>query len=161
MKKELSPALTAQFGIRYDIGWGSMDLDRNYNSRFAFITPPAPPLAASYDDTDLFQNLTLTSNVDLKATDRLTLSLGGNVTFPLDSLHYDLDGSASSSLTAAVPFFPRLLFNGPSSLDADTTEWKYGGYLMLTYELGIPTPVPPAPAPAPIIEPKLEPMSRK
>ncbi len=51
MKKELSPALTARFGIRYDIGWGSMELDRDYNSRFAFITPPAPPLAASYDDS--------------------------------------------------------------------------------------------------------------
>ncbi len=60
-----------------------------------------------------------------------------------------------------MPFFPRLLFNGPSSLDADTSEWQYGGYLMLTYELGVPKPVPPAAAPAPIIEPKLEPMSQK
>ncbi len=162
MKKEFSPALTTQFGIRYDVGWGSMDLDRDYTSRFAFVgAPVVPTLSASYHDTDLFQNLTLTVRTDLKATDRLTLTLGANGTFPIDSLNYDLDGNASTSIQA-TPLFPsRLDFNGPSSLDADTSEWQYGGYFMLTYELGIPKPVPPATAPAPIIEPKLEPMSQK
>jgi hypothetical protein len=162
MKKEFTPSLAAELGLRYDLGWGKMDLERHLRGGFDYLFVPTPVLTMAYSGRDIYQDLTLTARMNYRPSDRLTLSFGGNVTFPIDPLGYKLDGSPSGlPVGIASMFFPRMLFNGASELDSVTTGWQYGGYFMLTYELGAPKPVPPAPAPAPIIEPKLEPMSYK
>jgi hypothetical protein len=139
-----------------------MDLERHLRGGFDYPTIPTPVLTMAYSGRDIYEDLTLSARMDYRPSDRLTLSFGGNVTFPIDPLGYKLDGSPSGLPVGSTSFFfPRLLFNGASELDSVTTGWQYGGYFMLTYELGAPKAVPPAPAPAPIIEPKLEPMSQK
>jgi hypothetical protein len=160
MKKDLTPSFAAELGLRYDLGLGRIDLDRDFTSALVFIAPPTPTLSLEYKGTDVYQNLTLSTRMEFKPSDRLTLALGGAVTFPLDPLDYELEGDASGIGTGFPPFF-QSGFDGPTDLGSKTTQWQYGGYLMLTYELGVPKPVPPATAPAPIIEPKLEPMSQK
>ncbi len=160
MKRDFTPSFAAELGLRYDLGFGRMDLDRDYRSALAFFGAPAPTLSLSYTGKDVYQNLTFSTRMEFKPSDRLTLALGGAVTFPLDALDYELEGDVSGIGTSVPPFL-QLGFDGPTDLDSKTTQWQYGGYFMLTYELGAPTPVPPPAAPAPIIEPKLEPMSQK
>jgi hypothetical protein len=159
-KKDFSPALTGEVGLRYDLGWGHMDLDRAFLPGFDLIGT-VPLMDFSYSGTDVYQNLTLSTKARFSPTERLTLSLGANVTFPIDRLDYDMEGNVSG-IDGSIPILvPRLLFDGPADLGCDTTDWQYGGFLSLSYKIGVPKPVPPAAAPeAPTVSPQLTPMSK-
>ncbi|MBN1883685.1 MAG: hypothetical protein JW885_16085 [Deltaproteobacteria bacterium] len=135
MEKDFSDSLSAAFGMRYDLGWGVMDLDRSYRSAFLYV-PPVPTLTTSYDDRDFFHNLTLAADVSFMPVDRLTLSLGGMVRIPLDGLDYELDGSGGGTYNGipALGVSGRFDYNGPASFGYDTTTWEYGGRLELKYE---------------------------
>jgi len=135
LQKEFSEAFWAAFGMRYDLGWGVMDLDRSMTSGFTFPAP-VPTLVTSFDDRDFFHNLTLAADMAYSPIDRLTLSMGGMVRIPLNGLEYELDGTGSGTYNVLPVFGPngRFQFNGPGSFGYDTTTWEYGGMLELTYE---------------------------
>jgi hypothetical protein len=135
LEKEFSEAFAAAFGMRYDLGWGVMDLDRSVRSGFHY-NPPVPTLVTSVDDRDLFHNLTLSADVSFMPVDRLTLSMGGMVRIPLNGLDYDLAGESSGTYNFTSAYGPtgRWQYNGATTLGYDTTTWEYGGMLELTYE---------------------------
>jgi hypothetical protein len=159
-EKEFSPMLSADLGLRYDIGWGRREIGSTLIDElenFAFSQ-----LITSVDAADSYQTLTLSTHMTLKPMDHLSVGLGGMVTIPLNSLDYDMHGY-STGLGALPPLAPRpgLFFDGPFAMGYETTGWDWGGLLSVTYEFGCPVATPPPAAPAPVIEPKLEPMSYK
>jgi hypothetical protein len=157
IEKRFSPVISAALGLRYDIGWGRREYYTSYASLYE--TNPRAELRVVADDSDMYQDLTLTTGLTLTPAERLTIALGGMVKFPLDSLDYELDGAAVGwpAATVVTRRFPN---DSPFSRDYESSGWEYGGLLTITYEFGCPKPVPPV-REEPKIEPKLEPMSMR
>jgi hypothetical protein len=159
-EKEFSPMFSADLGLRYDVGWGRREVGStlidDIESLIGFRQ-----LITSADAADSYQNLTLSTHMTLKPMDHLTVGLGGMVTIPLNTLDYDMHGSASGLEGFPFAARPALFYGGPFSMGYETTGWDWGGLLSVTYEFGCPVATPPPAAPAPVIEPKLEPMSYK
>ncbi len=151
LEKAFTDKFSADFGIRYDLGWACRQYDLFYDSPYEQGTPP---LVITTEGRDVYQDLTLSNHLTFAPTERLKIVLGGFVTIPLDALDYDLKGSLSG-LSDRRPWYAA----GPVVRDYENTGWDWGGMLSLTYEFGCPVVVPPA-AP-PVIEPKIEPMSIK
>jgi hypothetical protein len=157
VEKEFSPKFSADLGLRYDLGWGHRTYGFTYMSPFE--TSTVVPLFVNTEGRDTYQDLTVSVNTTFTPMDRLSIALSSFVTIPLDSLDYDLDGSAVGWAGAGTGYRVGA-FEGPVFKDYENTGWEYGGMLSITFEFGCPVAVPPAPAPAPVIEPKLEPMSK-
>ncbi len=159
LEKQFSPKLSADFGVCYDFGWGHRRYDLTYLSPFEAVSFETLSISTEGDAT--YQDLTLSTHMTFAPVQRLSITLGGFVTMPLQSLDYRLDG-ASAGLTAnnVMAAYPWTGPDGPISRDYENIGWNYGGLLSISYEFGCPVAVPPV-IPTPVIEPKLEPMSFK
>ena len=152
-KECFGPTFSADFGLRYDLGWAHREYDLYYDSPYELNGP----LVITTSGSDIYQNLTLSNHLSFAPTDRLSITLGGFITIPLDSLDYSLDGSSTGIPGGGSRDW---ILAGPMTRSYENTGWEWGGLLSLTYEFGCVVAVPPV-IPAPPIEPKLEPMSFK
>ncbi len=154
LEKAFTDKFSADFGIRYDLGWACRQYDLYYDSPYE---ENIAPLVITTSGRDVYQDLTLSNHLTFAPVPRLKIVLGGFVTIPLDELNYSLDGH-STGLVDEVrrPWY----VEGPAVRDYENCGWEWGGMLSLTYEFGCPVVVPPV-IPAPVIEPKIEPMSKK
>ncbi len=162
IEKEFSPTFSADFGMRYDFGWGHRQYDLAYTSRWE--TNPLAPLTISTDGRDTYQDLTLSNHFTITPIEHLSVVFGGFVKIPVDSIDYDLNGTAAG-LTTANAVVRQWGFEGgvlrAASDDNENTGWEYGGLLSISYEFGCPKPVPPVVPAPPAPAPQLTPMSQK
>jgi len=129
VEKTFSDMLSGEFGLRYDYGWAKRDYDMHMISPWEFAA--GNYLDATNSGKDQFHDLTLTTKMSVTPVENLAISLSGMVTIPLDSLDYDLSGSAVGMDPAAANFLYRTI-----GIDRDYRDstWVYGGMLELTYE---------------------------
>lgn len=131
--KELHPQLIADFGIKYDLGWGEMGYYEAYHSPYAHGDPNAI-VYVNTGDTDSYQDLTLSTSLTYVPIKRLSLLFGSMVTLPLDPLNYNMTGTGTggsgTTLGSAQPRF----YEGGSSRGYNTRGWNYGGTLKIKFE---------------------------
>lgn len=129
VEKTFSEVFSGEFGIRYDYGWAKRDYDIYVDSPFIFL--PNNYLDATNSGKDQFHDLMLTTKMSFAPIENLSIALSGMVTIPLDSLDYDLSGTAvGMDPAAAANVF------GTIGIDRDYKDstWIYGGMLELTYK---------------------------
>lgn len=137
LDRTFSDLLAASFRVRYDVGFGRMELDRfavpaqDFDPAFL----PVPELTFDYADRDIYQNLSFFLNLAVTPLDRLTIDLSGMMVVPLDGLEYSMKGSATGAYFGDWWWTPwHLTYEGPSSLGTDVSTWEYGGRIELRYE---------------------------
>lgn len=160
-EREFSENITADVGLRYDVGWAQRDYRLTYSSLYESPGTPAE-LIIDTDGRDTYQDLTLTASLTMRPVDRLDLSFGGMVRAPLDPLDYELEGDATG-LENGYPSLAgfQTFYSGPFTRDSDTTGWDWGGWLYLTYEFGAAPAVPPRAPEEPKVSPIITPMSMR
>jgi hypothetical protein len=129
VERTFSDILSGEFGLRYDYGWAKREYDMYNISPYEFAV--GNYLDATNSGRDQFHDLTLTTRISYTPVENLAIGLSGMVTIPLDSLDYDLSGTAVGMDPAAANFLYRTI-----GIDRDyrDTSWIYGGMLELTYE---------------------------
>ncbi len=160
LKKEFSEMLSADFSATYLVGWAHRRYQMSYKSPWESIPPP-DELRVVADGWDAYQDLILSATMDLKPTDRLSISLMGTVTIPLNGLDYTLEGLGTGLDATRRTINRDVYIDGPVVREYETSGWEWGALLSLTYEFGCPAPVPPVAPEAPKVAPQLTPMSQK
>jgi hypothetical protein len=160
VKKEFSDMLSADFSATYLVGWAHRRYQMTYRSPWESGSPP-DQLKVVADGWDAYQDLILSATMDLKPTERLSLSLMSTVTIPVNGLDYTLHGLGTGLDIAHAMGTRDVQIDGPVVREYESSGWEWGALLSLTYEFGCPVATPPAAPTAPVIEPKLEPMSVK
>lgn len=129
VEKTFSDMLSGEFGLRYDWGWAEREYDVYMLDPWQFA--PNNYMDATNSGKDQFHDLTLTTKMSVTPVENLAISLSGMVTIPLNSLDYDLSGSAVGMDPASANWFYRTIGIGRDYKDS---TWVYGGMLELTYE---------------------------
>ncbi len=160
-EKEFSSTLSADLGMCYDIGWGTRNIYTTLASVFETFPIPSPQLLIKNDGSGKFQDLTLTTHLTVKPTDRLSLAFGGMVKIPLETLDYDTNGNAAGLEAFPLADRPGYFFGGPFFMGYESRGWDWGGLFSVTYEFGCPKPVPPVVPAPPAPAPQLTPMSQR
>ncbi len=160
VKKEFSEMLSADFSATYLVGWAHRRYQMTYRSPWESISPP-DQLKVVADGRDAYQDLILSATMNLKPTERLSLSLMGTVAIPVNGLDYTLHGLGTGLDIARGIGTRDVQIDGPVVREYEASGWEWGALLSLTYEFGCPVAAPPPAPPAPVIEPKIEPMSFK
>jgi hypothetical protein len=125
--------LTADLGIKYDLGWGEMSYYEAYRSPYAHGDPNTVTYV-NVDDTDSYQNLTLSTSLTYVPIKRLSLLFGSMVTLPLDPLNYNMTGTSTGGTgTTNLSAQPRF-YEGGASRGYNTRGWNYGGTLRIKFE---------------------------
>jgi hypothetical protein len=133
VSKEFSKALTADFTVRYDVGWGHMNLQQFYMSPYEYY-PPNAVLKVDITGRDVFQDLTLYADLFYSPTEHLKLGFAGMVKIPIDSINYDLGGNSSGVSTTDILWNRNLYLDGPASTDYNSRTWDYGAMFSASYE---------------------------
>jgi hypothetical protein len=131
--KQLTPYLTADIGIRYDLGWGEMSLYEANHSPY-LSTDPSTITYVRVSDTDSYQDLTLSTSMTLSPMNRLSLMFGGMVTMPLSPLNYNLRGNSTGGADfiggSGFPY----AYEGGAMRGYNSRGWDYGGTLRIKFE---------------------------
>ncbi len=159
LKKEFSKTLSADFSAIYLVGWAHRRYQMTYKNPFDIGGVQPNGLKVVADGWDAYQDLILSATMDLKPTDRLSLSLMGTVAIPINDLDYTLHGLGTG--VNAGPTLRDVMINGPVVREYETSGWEWGALLSLSYEFGCPAPLPPVAPEAPKVAPQLTPMSFK
>jgi hypothetical protein len=160
LRKDFSTMLSADFSATYLVGWAHRRYQLTYRSPWESILS-RDQLKVVADGRDAYQDLILSATMNLKPTERLSLSLMGTVTIPVNGLDYTLHGLGTGLNIANGMGTRDVQIDGPVVREYESSGWEWGALLSLTYEFGCPVPTPPPAPPAPVIEPKIEPMSFK
>ncbi len=161
VKKKFSDMLSADFSACYLVGWAHRRYEMSYRSPWEILPASGAQLKVVADGRDAYQDLILSAGATLTPMDRLSLSLTGTVTIPLNDLDYTLEGLAGGFTPGQQVPTRNIKLSGPVVREYESSGWEWGALLSLTYEFGCPVATPPPAPPAPVIEPKIEPMSFK
>ena len=121
----VGPKLFLDGTLQTDFGWGRMDyaathLSYGYTEYFE----------AAGDD--FYCDMTLDLSVTYQPTSRLSLSLSGMCTVPIDALDYDLSGSSYEAPLMTINTYGHPM-RGSSIRGVKTTGWEYGGMFSIEY----------------------------
>ncbi|GEM_PF-2079049 len=130
--KEFMPELIADLSIRYDLGWGEMNLYEANHSPY-ISGDPNTITYVRVSDRDSYQDLTLATSMTIKPINRLSLMLGGMVTMPLSPLNYNLKGYSTGGADFGGNGFP-YSYEGNAARGYNSRGWNYGGTLRIKFE---------------------------
>jgi len=128
-KAPLGPVLFLDSILQTDFGWGRMDYDATHLS---LVTANGDTEYFEAAGDDFYCDMTLDLSLTYQPTSRLSLSLSGMCTVPIDPLDYDLAGSSYEDPTMTINMYGHPM-RGTSIRGVKTVGWEYGGMFSVKY----------------------------